>query len=143
MTTRTGIVAGFRGLEVECKSVRVAEELRSLHPILEEVFLDALRFAERLGWKPVVTCVFRTLAEDRAMKGSGVHCQKPHRALDLRTVDVDPRKVSDLEAYLDSRWIYDPTRPKLPLCYGSEPDERHGSGPHMHLQVHANTRRRA
>ena len=140
------LFADFRGIRVECKSVRVAKELRSLHPILEEVFLDALRFAERfaerLGWKPVVTCVFRTLAEDRAMKGSGVHCQKPHRALDLRTVDVDPRQASDLEAYLESRWIYDPTRPKLPLCYGSEPDEKHGNEKHLHIQIHPFTTKR-
>lgn len=107
-----------------------------VHPALRLVMADATVFMARLGWEPVITDVWRSKAEEVALKSSGVH--HAWRAIDIRTRDIDPRMVEDLRRYLESRWIYDPMRPAKILCYTAE----HGSGPHMHIQVTDRTERR-
>lgn len=97
---------------------------------LRLVIEDARVFCARLGWDPlVITCVWRSAKEEKELSSSGVH--HAWRAVDIRTRDVDIRLVEDLERYLESRWSYDPTRPKKVLCYSA----LHGTGPHLHIQV--------
>jgi len=137
----TETLARFRGVELVCVSPRVKLELDCIdaqNKILGDVLEDALTIAARLGWRLVLTCVYRTPTEDADLGGSGIHSTKPHRAVDIRTKDVDARLVRDLEKYLDERWIYDPKRSKIPLCYTAP----HGNAPHMHLQVCQATERR-
>jgi len=134
----TEVLAEFRGFTVVCKSEDVKAQLEGMHPTMRHVLDDAVYCAVKLGWRLVLTCIYRTPTEDADLGGSGIHSTKPHRAVDIRTKDVDSRLVRDLEKYLDERWIYDPKRSKIPLCYTAP----HGNAPHMHLQVCQATERR-
>lgn len=110
----------------------LAELRRPLPQILAEV-LD-LWPAE----VAVVTSAVRTAREDRALGGSGVH--PAGRAVDLRTRDLPggPSAALPVADAINRRWIYDPRRPEKPVALA----QKHGTGPHLHLQVHPATRRR-
>jgi hypothetical protein len=108
-----------------------------LSPTLKTIVLDAVGFGmSRLAWVFFVTCIWRSPLEDAALKGTGVH--PLWRAIDVRTRDRAAGDVEALVAYLSGRWIYDPTRPTKPIIYTAE----HGTGPHAHIQAHANSVRR-
>ena len=86
-----------------------------------------------------VTSIARTPEEDGALNASGIHaCGPPHRALDvrIRTLPDNYQETAEyLAESLNKCWMYDYNRPDKVVCYAKV----HGSGPHMHLQVHANT----
>ena len=74
-----------------------------------------------------------------------IHCQPPpYRALDLSIRCVysgerlDDREIQRLADHVNLEWAYDPARPGI-FCAVARP---HGTGPHLHLQVHPATRRR-
>lgn len=117
--------------DLQFKTPRQEHEWASdkVHHLLRLVFADAVVFMARLPWEPLITDVYRTLAEEKAQQSSGVH--HAWRAVDVRTRDIDPKLVEDVRRYLEGRWAYDPMRPAKILCYTAE----HGSGPHMHIQV--------
>ena len=71
-----------------------------------------------------------------ALKASGIHCE--WRAVDVRTRGRSSAAVEDVARYANEKWVYDPRRPRLRVCFA----EPHGTGPHAHFQVHANTRLR-
>lgn len=121
-------------------TTRLIREAQHRATTLIEVMHDADLIAERYGWKKLlVTSMFRTLEENRAAKAKSiVHCCTPHRAVDFRIWGVGSEIVKDVTNALNAKWEYDFTRPSMPVAY-SEP---HGDGPHLHLQVHPNTRRR-
>ncbi len=91
-----------------------------------------------------LSSIFRTRRADRKLGGSGVHCAKPHRAMDIsiRVLNADPKLAQEMAEkmcrVLNSLWVYDPQRPKKPVAYCKP----HGTGPHIHIQVHPLTRRR-
>lgn len=69
----------------------------------------------------------------------------PYRAADVSgknlTGGVDERweLCGAIAKRVNRRWAYDPNRPgRFSVAYAKP----HGSGPHIHLQVHPNTRRR-
>lgn len=128
----------FRGHRVCVIRAEQTDELKHVCSRLADVFEDAVVFAAKLGWTLQITSIYRTPREDELLGGSRVHCQAPHRAIDVRTRDIDPKFVADLDRHLDESWVYDPGRPKLTVSYGA----KHGSGPHLHLQVCNETRRR-
>ena len=77
-----------------------------------------------------ITCGYR-----RGDIGS-VHATIPCRGIDIRSwVYKDPWKVA---RRINKEWIYDPERPEKKVCKLHDS----GSGYHMHIQSHANTRRR-
>lgn len=90
-----------------------------------------------------VTCIHRTPEEEAAAGGkSGIHVAgPPFRAIDVRVKNLpgDPQQAAeDLGAKVNARYVYDPARPGM-LCAFTAP---HGTGPHIHLQVHPATTRR-
>jgi hypothetical protein len=90
-----------------------------------------------------VTCIHRTAEEEAAAGGkSGVHVGlPPYRAIDVRVKNLTGNAQAAAEALgakVNERYAYDPSRPSK-LCAFTAP---HGTGPHIHLQVHANTTRR-
>ncbi|MEO6323836.1 MAG: hypothetical protein ABIT01_19585 [Thermoanaerobaculia bacterium] len=106
-------------------------------PLAREILLDGAAFAiAAYAWSFTLTDIYRTPAEDAALKGHFVH--PLWRAVDVRTRDRDPGEISGLAAYINGRWIYDHERPRM-LCCFTEP---HGDGPHAHFQVHSHTKRR-
>ena len=107
---------------------------------LLDVFWDLLRI-----W-PIdeiyIVSIDRTKKEDNDLGGSGVHADgPPWRAIDVRITTLpDYQLLADkLCENLNSRWVYDPGRPTMPVAYC----RLHGTGPHIHLQVHPNTDVRA
>jgi len=77
----------------------------------------------------IITCGYR--AGDK-----GVHGTIPCRAVDIRSWTFKhPDRVTN---YINYEWVYDSERPgkKVAIFHDA------GSGLHIHLQVHRNTRKR-
>ena len=119
-------------------------EFVSLDENLKSIFMETVECwpeSEDL----VVTCIHRSYAEDDAIGGSGIHAVgPPYRAIDVRigNLDADPTqaqvKAEEVASTLNNRWAYDPGRLNLMVAVAKP----HGTGPHLHLQVHPNTARR-
>ncbi len=106
-----------------------------LSTVLKQVVTDASEYArKKWDWEFTVTSIYRTPQEDAVLQGSGVHSL--WRAVDVRTKDQKTEAVNDVAEYINKRWIYDPQRPALKVCF----KEPHGTAVHAHFQVHANTR---
>ena len=97
-----------------------------------------------------VTCIGRSWSEDAKLKGSGVHAAgPPWRAIDLRifnamgraqqnigrSLDEAQERAEEIAQRVNCNWQYDPERPGLKVAIASP----HGTGPHIHLQVHPAT----
>jgi hypothetical protein len=120
---------------------RRAKEFSKLDPRLIEMVDLALAH-----W-PVSRCyvssIYRTEAEEKAAGGkSGIHCiRNPHRAIDLSAYNING-KVEDkwracgrVGSEINRVWAYDPKRPEKAVAVS----EKHGTGPHLHLQCHTRT----
>jgi hypothetical protein len=91
-----------------------------------------------------ITCIHRR--PDETIKGeSGVHnAGPPFRAIDVRIRNLSPHanvsqeKAEALAERLNNLWVYDPKRPHLDVAVA----KLHGTGPHIHLQVHPRTAKR-
>lgn len=121
------------------RSQRLEDEFfgPEVHPIVRMIVLEAAeRALEEHGWLFDVTSCLRTPAEDAALGGSGIHVTG--RAVDVSARSIPERLVSDMTAWANARWEYDPVRPKLTVCYSAP----HGTGPHLHFQAHERTRHR-
>lgn len=101
----------------------------------------ALPFAPRSG--VVMTSLWRSWEEELAIeKATGKPTSKIHfywRAADFSIFGITESAVKVLTARMNHRWIYDAAAPDRKVVAFSE---RHGTGPHMHLQVHPTTYRR-
>lgn len=108
-----------------------------LAPLLVTVVLAAARYAfQTFRWAFLLTEVWRSWEADKALGGSGVH--PSWRAVDVRTFDIPADHVEAVVRWVNSRWQYDPLRPWMKVAY----HKPHGTGPHIHLQVHPRTRAR-
>lgn len=93
-----------------------------------------------------ITSLDRTKEEDERLNASGVHSDgPPWRAVDIRISNLatssyeDQLTATSLCDILNNKWEYDFDRPGR---YNVAYCKPHGSGPHIHIQVHNNTRRR-
>jgi hypothetical protein len=125
-------------------------EWPDLAPLLLQVIWLLLR--EWPGTVFRVNSIHRSREHDRRIKGQtkeeyvpGIHTVgPPYRALDgsiwTLGLPIVPAmaEVAKVARKINEQWIYDPKRPKMVVCYVLP----HGEGPHIHLQVHPNTRRR-
>jgi len=75
----------------------------------------------------------RTITSAYRQGDMGVHGTQPLRGLDKRCRDKNLGKV--VEDYINSRWIYDSTRPEMLCCKFHDV----GHGPHLHFQSHPRT----
>ncbi|MCK5607049.1 hypothetical protein KAR91_34515 [Candidatus Pacearchaeota archaeon] len=75
-----------------------------------------------------------TITSGRREGDTGVH--GVGRGADLRCRDINLGKV--VEDYVNSLWIYDPSRPDKKVCWCHDT----GRGLHLHFQVHPKTVRR-
>ena len=117
-------------------SERVEREWKSskLDTRLKNIVTDVAEYAkERWNWEFTITSIYRTPQEDAALQASGIHCD--WRAVDVRTRGRSAAEIEDIARYANSRWQYDPRRPRLKVCF----KEVHGTGPHAHFQVHERT----
>ena len=119
------------------RSQRLEDEFfgPNVHSVVRMIVLEAAEHAlEAHGWLFDVTSCLRTAEEDRAAGGHGIHVTG--RAVDVGARAIPDTLVKAVTDWVNARWQYDPVRPNLTVCY-SEP---HGTGPHMHFQVHERTR---
>lgn len=103
---------------------------------LKQVVMEAADYAQaNWQWTFTITSIFRSPQEDAALNASGIHVA--WRAVDVRTKGQPKDAVDDVTRFINSRWVYDPSRPMLKVCFA----EPHGTGPHGHYQVHGKTKR--
>lgn len=134
-----GASAHWQDEPITFASARTLQEWESgkVAGMTRVITIDGAVFAaDVLGWIVIVTSIWRSVEEDRALGGTGVHVM--WRAIDLRSKDRSQVDVNRLVAYLNGRYIYDVHRPAKPVAYG----DPHGNGPHVHVQSHPNTTRR-
>lgn len=128
----------MNGTVIQFEQHRLAEFLR-LPCLLQDIVMDVAE--EWPTSHMTIGCIYRTHEEDARLRGSGVH--PAMRAVDLpgRVLSDNPdlawTRLSEIALAVNARWIYDHTRPDKVVCYAAP----HGTGPHIHCQVHANTRR--
>ena len=121
------------------RSMRLEEEFYSpsIQSLVRVVVLEAAQHALDVhGWLFEVTSTIRTPEEDRAAGGHGIHCTG--RAVDVGARNIPDDLVHAVTAWVNGRWQYDPQRGNLTVCYSAP----HGTGPHLHFQVHERTRQR-
>lgn len=119
------------------RSQRLEDEFfgPEVHPVVRMIVLEAAEHAlEVHGWLFEVTSCIRSLEEDRAAGGHGIHTTG--RAVDVGARSIPERLVKAVTDQANARWQYDPQRPNLTVCYSAP----HGTGPHLHFQVHERTR---
>ena len=99
-------------------------QLEFINPILREM---AQFIEQQTGLEFTITSMYR-------IGDTGVHGQLPLRGLDLRC----PNSYIgvEIEQIVNSKYQYDPNRPNMKCCIYHDA----GSGFHIHLQVHPNTR---
>ena len=122
-------------------TTRRLEEFLACDPQLQEIVLWIAQ-----QWPPtqlLIGNIYRTPEEEAAAGGvSGIHCAgPPYRAVDIRVSNLagDPQQAADaIGALVNRRWEYDPSRPTKLVAF----TQPHGTGPHIHVQVHARTVRR-
>ncbi len=106
-------------------SARVEREWndRRLSPKVKAIVNEAAGYAaERWGWNFTLTSIHRTPAEDAALHASGIHVD--WRAVDVRTRGRSREAIDDVTRYINRRWIYDPARPNLKVCFAEPPRHR-------------------
>jgi hypothetical protein len=98
-------------------------------------FIDS-RLRDLLLWLATETNYIYTITSMYRIGDCGVHGTIPLRGIDLRCRDKENGEY--VASVINEAWVYDPERPKYKCCV------LHGKGAalHLHLQVHANTRRR-
>ena len=103
--------------------------------MMEEIFhyklIDITKFVIRkimaLNVTPVITSGFRR--NDPGVHGHG-------RGIDFRSHELTPTEIALLCEAVNTKWQYDPKRPSMECLIHHDT----GLGPHLHLQVHPNTK---
>ena len=119
---------------------RFLREFDEIDPRLRKLFYDVVYNLWPEKVPVTITSIYRTSEENVATGGHpfSVHTVKPTRGMDLRIWQLTPQDIARIPRALNEKYVYDPRRPTMPVCY-SRP---HGSGPHFHLQTHPGTRLR-
>ena len=87
-----------------------------------------------VAWLEETTGLTFTATSMYRIGDRGVHGTLPLRAVDLRMKHSGVGKA--IENLINESWAYDPTRWKMKCCMLHDV----GSGLHLHLQVHDNTK---
>lgn len=122
---------------INFKNKKDVEMFPLLHPVLIMIFSDLNWYAQ---WKHftdlTVTATVSTKLEDKILnRVSDSH--RTHRAIDIRTKDLDPFIVSDLINYINNKKEYDNYK------YVSNGGIKRlayfhiGSAEHIHLAIHS------
>lgn len=118
------------------ESERIEHEWPQCVHLLQDIVRDtADEFPARLDHVRV-TSIYRTEEENAAVGGkTTIHCQIPHRAVDLGGAELTQNEIDSICSIINAKYIYDPQRPEKVVAYGM----LHGTGRHIHCQVHENT----
>jgi hypothetical protein len=122
-------------------SYKIFLEMLSLDPNLLAIFSHLVNLW--VDGTIEITSVHRTREQNkRAGAKTLIHVVgPPYRAMDIsiRTLTGGQEKAQAICDLLNDLWAYDPFRPDKPVAYCKP----HGTGPHIHIQVHPNTRLKA
>lgn len=121
-----------------CLDSRCLREYQALKPILKEMVSWVQD--EWIRELMYVTSIRRTEAENIAAKAKTRIHVVPGRAIDIRIYNLGSQYRSlglNLAKKVNRRWCYDPARSRLNVAFARS----HGTGPHLHLQVHPRTTR--
>ena len=102
---------------------------RHLKGLADDKLLVLVEDLEYLLGSATVTSLYRE-------GDTGVHGTVPVRGVDCRCRNLEVGEA--IAKWLNSRHVYDPARPNMQCAVAHDA----GSGPHLHLQVHPNTRLR-
>ena len=116
-------------------------EAMRLRDPLQDVLRDALIVWPDPTLPIPAGSIYRPFQAEQDLGRSGYHGMDDldelgHCCIDLPTQDWDLARP--VATYINNRWIYDPARQLIVVAYAGE----HGTGPHVHLQIHKNTVRR-
>ena len=103
-------------------------DIQNLDFINDKLRALAVDLESSTGIELIITSLYR-------LDDKGVHGQLPLRGIDTRCRDSAIGRA--LEAHVNSRWKYDFNREHVQCAIFHDT----GLGPHLHLQVHPNTRR--
>ena len=121
--------------KIQVKDVEVLHAIirGEWHPMLIEIVLWQ---AENYG-----VCITEGWRE--ALRPGDIHCTDPLQGYDARYWFYSPKVAREIEAAINSHWVYDPARPEKNCAWIHESFNEDGSsrGVHFHIQVHSNTRR--
>ena len=119
----------------------VDEKLKSewwiLHPKLRLILCDIDYFCQCRGYEPIATCFERTRERQKELFIQGLAASEESVHIKygrfVRGADLDdfPGDLNaQCELYINSKYQYDPRRPKLKTFYFHK-----GTGWHNHIQV--------
>lgn len=109
--------------------------LSAKNPILRELVL----WLHDEVWPSAHDFVITRIAERDANQRTEIHTDGNYRAVDLRTSNLPDMTAQRIEKKINETWDYDPARPGKRVALWHDA----GSGNHLHIQTHSNTRRRA
>lgn len=105
-------------------------QLEFIDPQLREM---ALYMEMATGLELTITSLYRP-------GDPGVHGTTPLRGIDFRCRKTSLGSI--IADQVNRKWIYDPERPDMKCAIFHVGTQAFGSAPHIHLQVHPNTRLR-
>jgi len=111
-------------LRIRFKEDTDHEHFQELNPKLRGIVLDLATYCSfHFNRDIMVTSLFR-LENKKSVHAYG-------RGADIRSLDFNAEEIAQIERYLNTTYIYDPSRPnKLTCLYHNV-----GFGDHFHLQV--------
>ena len=122
---------------IQFKHKRDQKMFATLNPILIMIFADMYNFAkERYGIELVVTqTVSSRLIDQKLKRKSPAHSQ--HRAIDIRTKDIDMFILQDIMRYINNKPQYQ--RYKYVSLSGEKRLAYYhvGTHEHLHLSIHS------
>jgi hypothetical protein len=119
------------------KTPRQLQEFYNCEALLQEILYWIVDFQWPENVPMSITSIYRTVAENNdAGAKTQIHCQTPHRAADISLRLVPENVANKITAEVNRRWDYGNNG--FPCAY----THNVGSGIHLHVQVHKNTKRR-
>lgn len=109
----------------KCKSPKEIEELMYIQPILGFVFFDMVAYCDSKGLPVVVTCVNRTLEENKAV-GAVSLTHVEGRAIDLSIKGWTIEQITEFCQYFNKKYI----KFANPVALYHT-----GTAPHIHVQI--------
>ncbi len=132
-------------VEISFKDDKTASEFPKLDLRIRGIVADAAYFLGSRGFPCLVTCLWRDPKEQEAIRakakelGAPEPVRSPHefwRAADLSIHGISDSVISDLVAYLNEKYPYDPsTSSGQAGRYKTALRHDVGFGDHLHLQV--------
>jgi len=117
-----------------------AEDFHRLHPMLQAVICYATYYVYGFYGKSLLWTSFERPND------SGVHGTNPCRGGDADVCDkaayvggVLPYEARDIADEVNSRFVYDPTRPGMNIAIYGDLDPKGKHWNHIHFQVHDRT----